>query len=266
MAGASRRVGWRVVTPRSRGALSGFGLVLLGIWGALIPFVGPYWNYAYSPNSTWTWTAARFWLEVLPGAATFLAGLVLLVTAARAVAWLFALLGVAAGAWFVVGPLLAPLWRANYLGSPVGDRTDVSVEAIGIFYGLGAAIIVLAAFAMGRFSLAAARDLSYEGVPSADVAGVAPAQAAAAPAVAAGPTPSSPAEQRTVGTNAAEPVPQVVDPMAGSGSVPDQGEPVFGTQSAPARPVSGQSTGRRRLFGSRDRSANHRHADETARP
>ena len=45
---------------RSRGALSGFLLLLLGIWGALIPFVGPYFHYAYSPDSAWTWTAGRF--------------------------------------------------------------------------------------------------------------------------------------------------------------------------------------------------------------
>ena len=29
---------------RSRGAASGFLLVLLGAWGALIPFVGPYFH------------------------------------------------------------------------------------------------------------------------------------------------------------------------------------------------------------------------------
>ena len=39
--------------------LTGFALVLLGAWGALIPFVGPYFNYAYTPNGTWIWTASR---------------------------------------------------------------------------------------------------------------------------------------------------------------------------------------------------------------
>ena len=150
----------RTTTPRSRGALTGFGLVLLGAWGALIPFVGPYFDYAFTPDKTWTWTAARFWLQVLPGAATFFAGLILLMTAHRVVAWIAAWLAIAAGAWFVVGPLLAPLWRANYLGSPVGDRTDVAVEQIGMFYGLGAAIILLAAMAAGRFSVVGIRDVA----------------------------------------------------------------------------------------------------------
>jgi hypothetical protein len=150
----------RTRTARSRGALTGFGLVLLGAWGALIAFVGPYFDYAFTPDKTWTWTAARFWLQVLPGAVTFFAGLILLMTAHRVVASAAAWLAIASGAWFVVGPLLAPLWRANYLGTPVGSRTDVSVEQIGMFYGLGAAIILLAAMAAGRFSVVGVRDLA----------------------------------------------------------------------------------------------------------
>lgn len=143
--------GWM---PRRRGALTGLALVLLGAWGAVIPYLGPYFDYAYTPNSTWTWTAGRFWLQLLPGAVTFLAGLVMLASARRPIAEAATWLAVAAGAWFVVGPLVAPLWRANYIGTPVGDQTSVSVEAIGMFYGLGAAIILFAAAAAGRLSLA----------------------------------------------------------------------------------------------------------------
>ena len=36
---------------RKRGAFSGFPLILLGLWGALIPFVGPYFRYAYTPDT-----------------------------------------------------------------------------------------------------------------------------------------------------------------------------------------------------------------------
>jgi hypothetical protein len=42
----------------------------------------------------------------------------------------------------------------------VGDRTDVAVEQIGMFYGLGAAIILLAAMAAGRFSVVGIRDVA----------------------------------------------------------------------------------------------------------
>jgi hypothetical protein len=135
--------------------------MLLGAWGAVIPFVGPYFDYAYTPNTTWEWTAARGYLEVLPGAAAFLAGLVLVLTAHRATASLAGWLGVAAGAWFVIGPLVAPLWRSDYLGTPIGDATNVSLEQIGMFFGLGAAIVLLAAVAVGRFSLMGAHDATY---------------------------------------------------------------------------------------------------------
>ena len=40
--------------PRSRGALSGVLLVLLGAWGGVIAFVGPYFHYAYTPDSAWS--------------------------------------------------------------------------------------------------------------------------------------------------------------------------------------------------------------------
>ena len=44
--------------PRSRGALNGGLLVLLGIWGGLIAFVGPYFHYAYTPDKAFTYTTA----------------------------------------------------------------------------------------------------------------------------------------------------------------------------------------------------------------
>jgi hypothetical protein len=54
--------------PRSRGALSGVLLVLLGAWGGLIPFVGPYFHYAYAPSSAWSYNSGRLWLEIVPAA------------------------------------------------------------------------------------------------------------------------------------------------------------------------------------------------------
>jgi hypothetical protein len=140
--------------PRTRGMLSGIGLVLLGAWGAVIPFVGPYFHYAYAPDTTWTWSSGRFVLEVLPGVVAFVAGLILLVTASRIVAVAASWLAIAAGAWFVIGPLVAPLWNANYIGSPVGSTRDIAVEQIGMFFGLGAAIILCGAVSLGRFSVA----------------------------------------------------------------------------------------------------------------
>src|SRR5262249_15355843 len=73
--------------PWTRGATSGALLVVLGAWAALVPFIGPYFNFAYTPaaDTTWYWTAARAWFEVAPGAAAFAGGLLLLVSTNRAV-------------------------------------------------------------------------------------------------------------------------------------------------------------------------------------
>ena len=42
--------------PRSRGAVSGLLLIILGAWGALVPFIGPYFHFAYTPGQPWVWS------------------------------------------------------------------------------------------------------------------------------------------------------------------------------------------------------------------
>ena len=104
--------GGRLQMPRSRGAASGFLLILLGAWGALIPFVGPYFDFAFTPDTEWTWTIARGWLEVLPGAATVLGGLLLLTSGNRATAMLGGWLAVLAGAWLSLAVRWPDRWRS----------------------------------------------------------------------------------------------------------------------------------------------------------
>lgn len=154
--------GGRFRMPRSRGAASGFLLILLGIWGGLIPFVGPNFDFAFSPDQQWVWTAARGWLEVLPGAATAIGGLLLLTSRNRFTAMLGGWLTVLAGAWFVVGPALAGPLRLGDPGAPVAatEAKRVAIE-LTYFYGLGALIIFFGAIALGRLSVRSARDLRY---------------------------------------------------------------------------------------------------------
>jgi hypothetical protein len=161
--------------PRSRGALSGVVLVLLGAWGALIPFIGPYFHYAYTPDSAWTYNTGRLWLEVLPGAATLLGGLIVLLATARPVAMFGACLAAVSGAWFVVGTPLSTLWTTGSVpaaGLPVGSSLTRVVEQIGFFGGLGAAIVFFAALALGRFTV-----LGYREVMLAEGFGLAEARA-----------------------------------------------------------------------------------------
>jgi hypothetical protein len=164
--------------PRSRGAVSGVLLVLLGIWGALIPFVGPYFHYAYTPDKTWDYTAGRLWLEVLPGLAALAGGALMLISRLRPLAVLGTSLAAIGGAWFAVGGLLARRWtKIPSAGTPVGGTGHMVLEQVGFFIGLGVVIVFLAAAAMGRFSVVAARDLAAASTPEEVPARSVPAQA-----------------------------------------------------------------------------------------
>ena len=148
--------------PRSRGALSGFLLLLLGMWGGLVAFVGPYFHYAYTPDRAWAYTTGRLWLEILPGLATALGGLIVLVSANRAVAAFGAWLAALGGAWFVVGRTFSA-WPATHLpqaGAATGSALMQTVEQIGFFSGLGVVIVFIAAFVLGRFAVVGARDVA----------------------------------------------------------------------------------------------------------
>ena len=147
--------------PRSRGALSGVLLVLLGAWGALIPLVGPYFHYAYTPDTAWSLTSGRIWLEIAPGAVAFIGGLVVLISSLRPVAMFGAWLAALAGAWFAAGITLSSLWTTggvSAIGSPVGGTVARTAEQIGFFTGLGVVIAFLAALVIGRLSVVGVRD------------------------------------------------------------------------------------------------------------
>jgi hypothetical protein len=140
---------------RSRGAFSGFLLILLGLWGALIPFVGPYFDFAYTPDKAWTYNTGRLWLELLPGAAVFLGGVLLMAARGRHTALFGALLAVAAGAWFTLGPALSPLWNNHVAmgGSPVSSTVYMRImEQLGFFTALGIVIVLVAGAALGRIA------------------------------------------------------------------------------------------------------------------
>jgi len=127
-------------------------LVVLGLWGGLIPFVGPYFGYAFGTHATWFYTANRLWLCILPGAAVVVGGLILLRSGHRASGTLGAWLAIAGGAWFAVGPAVSRLWEHGNgpIGVPLFGHIRQTFELIGYFYGLGALIVAIGAFALGR--------------------------------------------------------------------------------------------------------------------
>jgi hypothetical protein len=146
--------------PRTRGAATGLLLILLGAWGALIPFIGPNINWAYTVDPAWTWTAAKGWLEVFPGVATAVGGLLLLVSGNRATAMFGGWLAVFAGAWFVVGRAFVSTLAIGDVGQPVAS-TDLKRALLEVTYftGLGALIVFLGGAALARVAVRHARDV-----------------------------------------------------------------------------------------------------------
>ena len=57
-----------MLIPRSRGAVSGVLLVILGAIAALIPLVGPYFDFTVGPTDAWNFSDGHLWLSVVPGA------------------------------------------------------------------------------------------------------------------------------------------------------------------------------------------------------
>lgn len=152
----------RMQVRRSRGAVSGILLMLLGIWGGLVPFAGPIFDYAYTPSDSWHYTIGRLWLEILPGAVAVLGGLILVLSGHRAVAMLGGWLGALAGAWFVVGQPLSTLWNHGVPAAGVpasSETTRAAMEQIGFFLGLGVLIVFLSSLALGRLSVVGLKDI-----------------------------------------------------------------------------------------------------------
>lgn len=184
---------------RSTGAASGLLVVALGAWGALIPFVGPYFGYGFGSHAAWHYTANRMWLDILPGAVAVAAGMLMLSAATRRAGMLAGLLGLAAGAWFAVGPAISLTWHGagNPIGAPLGGNVRHAFELVGFFYGLGAATVALVAFAAGRFASRPALE-PFDAFVAAPTAGSAAAAAGTTVTQPAAPAPqtTSPAPAR----------------------------------------------------------------------
>jgi hypothetical protein len=237
--------------PRSRGVLSGLLLILLGIWGGLIPFIGPYFHYAYTPDKAWTYTSGRLWLEILPGIATLLGGLILLASARRPLAMFGAFVAALGGAWFVVGNLVSSLWNGStpQAGVPVGSSiTRLALEELGFFIGLGVVIVFFAALALGRCAVIGVKDAALaeraDGAVPSDSFDTSPTPATAASSYAG----SSSADASSQPPDDSYPhTEESYQPSGGAyGGEPD--EPTTGTSRFPAADRGSYSPPERGLF------------------
>lgn len=126
---------------------AGLMLLVLGAWGAALPYVGPL--FGYRMDGTPTFTTAHWELNLLPGIGAALAGLILIVTA-RSSSGLGGLLAIGSGAWFVVGPLFASTWLANAQTRVASGRLSQTLAPLGYHYGLGLLIVAIGAWVLGR--------------------------------------------------------------------------------------------------------------------
>jgi hypothetical protein len=152
--------------PRSRGAVCGVLLILLGVWGGLAPFAGPYIHFGYTPDTTWHYDVGRLYFSVIPAAAALLGGLLVLATRNRGVGVFGGILGALGGAWFVAGTAFVThvLKKSIAVGGPIVRAgalpLQTYLEQIALFTGLGLLILFVGALAIGRFSMLAARDMT----------------------------------------------------------------------------------------------------------
>lgn len=130
-------------------------LLLLGVWGALVPFVGPTFGYSMSGSRAWEWTESHATLHLAPGVAAVLGGLLLLASRNWAAQVSGALVAAAGGVWFVIAPSLHPLWAGESTGMMSGGMMhsesagSSALSSLGYHYGTGALIALVAAYALG---------------------------------------------------------------------------------------------------------------------
>jgi hypothetical protein len=144
-----------------RGLVTGLLLVILGVWGAIAPFIVPALDISDGPVREWTLTAGRGWLEVLPGVVTMVGGLMLITWRKRTTATLGGWLAVIAGAWFVIGRTFASVLTMGSAGSAMTDTsTSTAVLQLGYFAAFGALIVLFGSVGVGRTSV---RSMRYIG-------------------------------------------------------------------------------------------------------
>jgi hypothetical protein len=156
--------------PRRRGAVCGLLLILLGLWGGLAPFVGPYLHFGYTPDKVWHYSEGRLYYSIVPAAAVLLGGLLVALTRNRGVGLSGGLLAALGGAWFGIGQTFTAvvLKKSIAAGSPIlrNGATPTSlyayVEMLTLFAGLALVVVFIGALAIGRFSMLAAADVGAD--------------------------------------------------------------------------------------------------------
>jgi hypothetical protein len=151
----SSQSGTRVWVRPIGAAEVGLLAALVGAWGAISVFVGPEFGYGPTSAVAWTWSTQNWLLHLLPGAVAVGAGLMILSASpgrrhegTGAPIGLAALIIIASGAWFVIGPAL---WAVFEPGQPFVTGTTAwtsFLNQVGSSLGPGILLAVLGGMAL----------------------------------------------------------------------------------------------------------------------
>ena len=152
----------------------GFIALIASAWGGIVPFVGPTFGFSADGAASWHWDLSHVVLALIPGALgciaalTFLAPVNATVTRRRLSLSTAGVIGIASGAWFVVGPLAWPVLVNTHSYFIVATPLRALEYQIGYALGPGLILVICSAFAMGWAArhnrpleaMGASRDLS----------------------------------------------------------------------------------------------------------
>jgi hypothetical protein len=142
--------------PAGRIALAGLLAMLVGAFGAIVPFAAPGLGYSADGAPSWFWDLSHVVLWLVPGAAAFAAGAVVLLFVGptsrgrgRFGVALAGMLTMVCGAWFVIGPLAWPVLR-NSAGVfvPAAPLRELGYQT-GYSLGPGAVLLLLGGLVVG---------------------------------------------------------------------------------------------------------------------
>jgi hypothetical protein len=131
--------------------------IAIGAWGGIVPYLGPTFGYHANSSGSWDWTWQHTLLYLIPGAVAVATGLWMWGMAARTRAGsgrfgsgLAGLVLLAAGAWFVLGPVVWPIYYSSAVFGPASPTTNF-LNQLG--YNLGPGLVLAA---LGGLTLASA--------------------------------------------------------------------------------------------------------------
>lgn len=133
--------------------LLGVTAVIVGAWGLICGYIGPYFGFRPLAYNAWTGSLQEGLLHAAPGAAAVVGGLILMAMGpARRAVRRFGLvlpgaLLLAAGAWFVIGPVAWPAIESGAAFVGAGPLRNL-LNVAGASYAPGLALVMLGGMAL----------------------------------------------------------------------------------------------------------------------